>query len=233
MTSRRSTFQDEAVSYAAVGATSAEDVLAYPPRGFRSAATQWHIGSGEDRFAWCEENLLSWRMIDAAGFRLDYVKRAPVDGHAGTDSSSQQTSSAGEAVYARDGRSFITPGDVVSITWARGRRRERLFRVVAVSRDVNMVSVTLGTLDAEPFVGEFLIGIEFRSDGTVWSKVVQVVAPGSLRTSRFFFTAILVILSRVRTRIARGLNPARVAHARETVIDDYATEVTPRHAEGV
>ncbi|CAB4897055.1 MAG: DUF1990 family protein [Actinobacteria bacterium] len=233
MTRRRSTFQDEAVSYAAVGATAADDVLAYPPRGFRSAATQWHIGSGAERFDWCEENLLSWRMIDAAGFRLEHVKRASADGYTTAGESASHASGAGEVVYARDGRSFITPGDVVTITWGRGGRRERHFRVVAVNRELNMASVTLGTLDTEPFVGEFLIGIEYRPDGTVWSKVVQVVAPGSLRTSRFFFPGILAILSRVRTRIARGLNPARVAHARETVTDAHATEVTPRNAEGV
>jgi uncharacterized protein (UPF0548 family) len=221
---RRATFRDEAVSYAAVGATAAPDVLAYPPRGFRASVTTWHIGSGEQRFEWCEENLLSWRMIDAAGFRLEHVERAAEGGYAGAGATAFHTNTTtGEAVYAADGRGFMTPGDVVTLLWGRtGKRRERHFRVVAVTRELNAVSVSLGTLDTQPFVGEFLIGIEYRDDDTVWSRVIQVVAPGSSRSSRLFFPLVLMILSRVRGRIARGLNPARVAYAREAVAGEDA-----------
>ncbi len=221
---RRATFRDEAVSYAAVGATSAPDVLAYPPRGFRASATSWHIGSGEQRFEWCEENLLSWRMIDAAGFRLEHVEHSTEGGYAGAGATAFHTNTTtGEAVYAADGRGFITPGDVVTLLWGRtGKRRERHFRVVAVTRELNVVSVSLGTLDREPFVGEFLIGIEYRDDDTVWSRVIQVVAPGSSRMSRLLFPLVLLILTRVRGRIARGLNPARVAHARGAVAEEDA-----------
>ena len=212
------------MSYAAVGATAAPDVLAYPPRGFRASATTWHIGSGEQRFEWCEENLLSWRMIDAAGFRLEHVERSTEGGYAGAGATAFHTNkTTGEVVYAADGRGFITPGDVVTILWGRsGRRRERHFRVVSVTRELNVVSVSLGTLDTEPFVGEFLIGIEYRDDDTVWSRVVQVVAPGEARWSRLLFPLVLLVLSRVRGRLARGLNPARVAHARETVAGEDA-----------
>jgi uncharacterized protein (UPF0548 family) len=186
--------------------------------------TTWHIGSGEQRFEWCEENLLSWRMIDAAGFRLEHVERATEDGYAGAGATAFHTSTTtGEAVYAADGRGFITPGDVVTLLWGRtGKRRERHFRVVAVTRELNAVSVSLGTLDTQPFVGEFLIGIEYRDDDTVWSRVIQVVAPGSSRWSRLVFPLVLLVLSRVRGRIARGLNPARVAYAREAVAGEGA-----------
>jgi uncharacterized protein (UPF0548 family) len=198
--------------------------LAYPPRGFRASATSWHIGSGEQRFEWCEENLLSWRMIDAAGFRLEHVEHSTEGGYAGAGATAFHTNTTtGEAVYASDGRGFITPGDVVTLLWGRtGKRRERHFRVVAVTRELNVVSVSLGTLDNEPFVGEFLIGIEYRDDDTVWSRVIQVVAPGSTRMSRLLFPLVLLVLTRVRGRIARGLNPARVAHAREAVAEEDA-----------
>jgi uncharacterized protein (UPF0548 family) len=186
--------------------------------------TTWHIGSGEQRFEWCEENLLSWRMIDAAGFRLEHVERAAEGGYAGAGATAFHTNTTtGEAVYAADGRGFMTPGDVVTLLWGRtGKRRERHFRVVAVTRELNAVSVSLGTLDTQPFVGEFLIGIEYRDDDTVWSRVIQVVAPGSSRSSRLFFPLVLLVLSRVRGRIARGLNPARVAYAREAVAGEDA-----------
>jgi uncharacterized protein (UPF0548 family) len=198
--------------------------LAYPPRDFRASATSWHIGSGEQRFEWCEENLLSWRMIDAAGFRLEHVEHSTEGGYAGAGATAFHTdTTTGEAVYASDGRGFITPGDVVTLLWGRtGKRRERHFRVVAVTRELNVVSVSLGTLDKEPFVGEFLIGIEYRDDDTVWSRVIQVVAPGSTRMSRLLFPLVLLVLTRVRGRIARGLNPARVAHAREAVAEEDA-----------
>ena len=163
-------------------------------------------------------------MIDAAGFRLEHVERSTEGGYAGAGATAFHTNTTtGEVVYAADGRGFITPGDVVTILWGRsGKRRERHFRVVAVTRELNVVSVSLGTLDREPFVGEFLIGIEYRDDDTVWSRVVQVVAPGETRSSRLLFPLVLLVLSRVRGRLARGLNPARVAHARETVAGEDA-----------
>jgi uncharacterized protein (UPF0548 family) len=163
-------------------------------------------------------------MIDAAGFRLEHVEHSTEGGYAGAGATAFHTNTTtGEAVYAADGRGFITPGDVVTLLWGRtGKRRERHFRVVAVTRELNVVSVSLGTLDREPFVGEFLIGIEYRDDDTVWSRVIQVVAPGSSRMSRLLFPLVLLILTRVRGRIARGLNPARVAHARGAVAEEDA-----------
>jgi hypothetical protein len=163
-------------------------------------------------------------MIDAAGFRLEHVEHSTEGGYAGAGATAFHTdTTTGEAVYASDGRGFITPGDVVTLLWGRtGKRRERHFRVVAVTRELNVVSVSLGTLDKEPFVGEFLIGIEYRDDDTVWSRVIQVVAPGSTRMSRLLFPLVLLVLTRVRGRIARGLNPARVAHAREAVAEEDA-----------
>lgn len=220
MNRRRSSFSDASVSYAAVGASLAPDVLAYPPPGFRSAQTRQQLGSGQERFEASVDGLLSWRMVDAAGFALQQVDKATQSGYAGPATTNISINDTGEVVYSTDGRGHITPGDVVTIR----RRRwapfgDRHFRVVAVTRDPGVVTLVFGTIDAEPFVGEFLIGVYHLGDDTVWSQVIQVVAPGSKKMSRIFFGVALLVLNSVRGRLARGLNPARVAHAIEVAED--------------
>lgn len=220
MNRRRSSFSEASVSYAAVGASLAPDVLNFPPPGFRSAHTRQHLGSGQERFDASVDGLLSWRMIDAAGFNLEQVEKSSQPGYAGPAATNISVNDTGEVVYSSDGRGHITPGDVVTI-----RRRgwapfgDRHFRVVAVTRDPGVVSLVFGTIDAEPFVGEFLIGVFHLDDDTVWSQVIQVVAPGTKKLSRFLFGLTLLVLNAIRGRLARGLNPARVAHAIEVAED--------------
>lgn len=220
MNRRRSSFSDASVSYAAVGASLAPDVMAFPPPGFRSAQTRQQLGSGQERFEASVDGLLSWRMVDAAGFNLEQVEKAAQAGYAGPGSTDFSVDDTGEVVYSSDGRGHITPGDVVTIRRRGGAPfRDRRFRVVAVTRDPGVVSLVFGTIDSEPFVGEFLIGVYHLDDDTVWSQVIQVVAPGTRRLSRMFFGVALLVLNSVRGRLARGLNPARVVHAIEAAED--------------
>ena len=194
----------------------AHDVLAYPPAGFRSAETRQQLGSGADRFEQSVDGLLSWRMIDAAGFNLEQVEKASHGGYRGLGSTDISVNDTGEVEFSNDGRGYITAGDVVTIRRRGGAPLgDRHFRVVAVNRDPGAVSVAFGTVDAEPFVGEFLIGVYHLEDDTVWSRVVQVVSPGSTRLARVVFPLVRAGLRIVRGRLARGLNPARVAHALE------------------
>jgi hypothetical protein len=43
---RRSTFTDQSVTYGAIGATLAPDLLRYPPAGYRPAEDSVRLGSG-------------------------------------------------------------------------------------------------------------------------------------------------------------------------------------------
>ncbi len=76
MHQRRGTFRDETVDYAAVGATRAHDLMAYPPERSLPAEDAWRIGSGEARFATAAEQLMSWTALRGAGLRVEDVRPA-------------------------------------------------------------------------------------------------------------------------------------------------------------
>lgn len=64
---RRGNFQEGTVDYAAVGATSAHDLMSYPPERSVPAEASWRLGSGEARFASSAEALLAWAALRGAG----------------------------------------------------------------------------------------------------------------------------------------------------------------------
>src|SRR4051812_23110869 len=58
------------VSYAAVGATQAADLLAYPPRGYRPIERRARIGHGEERFDYAKLAVLTWGVQRNSGFTV-------------------------------------------------------------------------------------------------------------------------------------------------------------------
>ena len=65
---RRSTFTDQSVTYGAIGATLAPDLLRYPPAGYRPAEDTVRLGSGADRFERAAEALMTWGIQRGVGF---------------------------------------------------------------------------------------------------------------------------------------------------------------------
>ena len=67
---RRSTFTDQSVTYGAIGATLAPDLLRYPPEGYRPAEDSVRLGSGVERFERAAESLTTWGIQRGAGFEV-------------------------------------------------------------------------------------------------------------------------------------------------------------------
>ena len=61
------------VTYAAIGATQADDLLSYPPQGFRPMEVRVRLGHGPERwdFAWVQT--LSWGIQRRAGFHVEIL----------------------------------------------------------------------------------------------------------------------------------------------------------------
>ena len=57
---RRSSFTDQSVTYGAIGATLAPDLLRYPPSGVRPAEDSVKIGAGRARFDTAAAELMTW-----------------------------------------------------------------------------------------------------------------------------------------------------------------------------
>ncbi len=90
---RRSTFRNETVDYAAVGASQAPDLMQYPPERSIPAEESWRIGSGEARFQAAAEALLSWRPLREAGLSIRDIRPAPGPAYTASASTRRATRS--------------------------------------------------------------------------------------------------------------------------------------------
>ena len=113
---RRSTFTDQSVTYGAIGATLAPDLLRYPPDGYRPAEDSVRLGSGVERFERAAESLMTWGIQQGAGFEV-------VDISAGTGAQypgivydaegaplTEQPAPRTEDRFGADGTPYLTPG---------------------------------------------------------------------------------------------------------------------------
>jgi uncharacterized protein (UPF0548 family) len=68
---------EQPVSYAAVGATQAADLLQYPPVGFRPIVKRVRIGHGPLRWSFASQAVLSWGVQRRSGLRVETVESPP------------------------------------------------------------------------------------------------------------------------------------------------------------
>jgi uncharacterized protein (UPF0548 family) len=167
------------VSYGAVGATQAPDLLQYPPAGYRPLERRTRIGHGDERFAWASTAVLSWVVQKNSGFRVetghtpDYVSEltyTPVTfDESGEPVKPSHTSATGETIYAPDGTPLIAPGDTVQLGirfwpfWVKAPAR-----VVYVVDEPTRRGFAYGTLPGHPEDGEEAFIVEQSPDGAVW-----------------------------------------------------------------
>jgi uncharacterized protein (UPF0548 family) len=184
------------VSYGAVGATQAPDLLQYPPRGYRPFERRARIGHGDERFAWASTRVLSWGVQRGAGFRIetghtpDYVSEltyVPVAfDDAGEPVVAARIPPDGEPVYAADGTRLIAPGDTVMLdirfwpVWIGAPAR-----VVYVVDEPHRRGFAYGTLPGHPEDGEEAFVVERTDDGAVW-MVIRAFS----RPSRWYWRAV-------------------------------------------
>ena len=67
-----------ALTYGAVGATQASDLMTYPPDGFTPAESRARIGHGDQRFETAVVQALTWQIQERSGVRVR-VEEQPDD----------------------------------------------------------------------------------------------------------------------------------------------------------
>lgn len=194
------------VTYAAVGATQAEDLLRYPPHGYRPMEQRIRIGHGTERwdFAWLQT--MTWGIQRRAGFHVE-VLDTPAEVSEGTyvpvafaqDGTPIQPATgdgSGELVYAADGSALIRPGDTALLSWALWPAKIPT-RVVYVIDEPDRKGFAYGTLPGHPERGEESFVVERRPDESVWLVIRSISRPASpffwavypaLRLIQAFFT---------------------------------------------
>lgn len=175
---RRRTFQDETVSYAAVGGTSATDLMKHPPEKSIPAEGSWRIGSGEDRFKSSSEALLTWTAQKAANLTLEEFRFSREASYAGVafDAEGKPIAPGTAEIEVRfdsEGAPFVTGGmTVVFRGRLSGLRAGGEFRVISVIEEQRRVGFTMGTVAGSVVSGEESFAIEWREDNDeVWFTV--------------------------------------------------------------
>jgi uncharacterized protein (UPF0548 family) len=179
------------VTYAAIGATAADDLLRHPPAGYRPIRRRARIGHGEERFEYACVQTMSWGIQRASGFLIDPVD-VPVDvarpGYTPVefDEQGRPTRAAlladREQVFASDGTPMLAAGDTVLLRIPLGPARFTApARVVYVVSEPNRVGFAYGTLPGHPEDGEEAFVVDRKDDGSVWITITAFSRPSSRR----------------------------------------------------
>ncbi len=196
------------VSYGAVGATQAADLMTYPPTGYRPFSGRTRIGHGDARWQYAWTELLSWGIQRRAGFRVELTETpssvtdltyTPVSfDTAGVPVVSSSVGDGGEAVFGPDGNPFVAPGDTVLLGVPFGPFRVKApARVVYVIDEPKRKGFAYGTIAGHPENGEEAFIVDQTDDGSVWLEIRAFSRPASrfwwfvypvLRLSQAYYT---------------------------------------------
>jgi uncharacterized protein (UPF0548 family) len=180
------------VSYAAVGATQAADLLAYPPRGYRPLERRVRIGYGEERFAYASLAVMTWGVQRGSGMRVE-VMETPAEvaemtyvpvafDEAGDPVAPAATGVPVEQVFATDGTRAVAPGDTAILDIPFGPfHASAPVRVVYVVDEPSRRGFAYGTLAGHPADGEESWVVDRRDDGSVWMTVRAFSRPSGMR----------------------------------------------------
>ena len=182
--------QQQSVTYAAVGATQAPDLMQYPPQGYRPHEVRGRIGHGDERWAYALDELLTGGVYRGAGMG---VRMTPVTvGDAELTYSHVEFDAAGapveaaqvgasDEVYTSSGERHVRPGDTIVVGLEVGRALWLPLptRVVLLEQDEQRVMYAVGTLPGHPFSGEESFTLEQTADGSVWLTVRSFARPAA------------------------------------------------------
>ena len=183
----RSTHSGQALTYAAIGASQADDLLYYPPKGFRPFEARARLGSGDDRFASAAEAILTWGVQRGSGMTVENIE-LPVS--TDTDYAGLVYDASGQPiaprqldeghVYTEDGTPHVAPGVTADlIVHVFGVRFTAPVRVVSVTTDAHRVGFAYGTLPGHPETGEESFMVEQHDDGSVWIVIRSFSHPST------------------------------------------------------
>ena len=207
---------DAALSYAAVGATQAADLLYFPPKGFRPMERRARIGSGTQRFEIASAKLMAWGVQRGSGIEVNDIQLpAPTS----TDWAGLVYDDAGnplapraahpEQAYGEDGTPLVSAGASAVLTIrALGLAFKAPIRVVYLVEEPGRRGFAYGTLPGHPESGEESFVVEHLSDDSVWVVIRAFSRPSTL-FYRLGYPVLRWMQHRFTKRYLRSLSPAR------------------------
>ncbi|MGN6408592.1 MAG: DUF1990 family protein [Curtobacterium sp.] len=178
-----------ALTYGAVGATQAPDLMTYPPEGFVPSESRSRIGHGDQRFETAVTQALTWQIQERSGIRVrvedqpddDEVRYNPVTfDEDGVPIAPASIGTPRVEKFAPDGTPLVTAGTSATLTMhAFGRTVQAPVRVVSIIDEADRKGFAYGTLEGHPLSGEESFVVERTPDGSVWLQVRQFSQPSS------------------------------------------------------
>jgi uncharacterized protein (UPF0548 family) len=210
---RRSTFTDQPVTYAAVGATLAPDLAQHPPKGYRPRVRSVRLGSGDDRFATSSRALMTWGVQLGSGVEVTHVDPGTGEQYAGVrfaeDGTPQRLEphQGTEAVFDEDGHPYISNGMTANLRVPFGPFHVNApVRVVYVIDEEHRAGFGYGTMHGHPLQGEESFVVEQREDNSVWLTMRSFSrAAGGVRT--VVAPIVLASQAQLAKRYLRALHP--------------------------
>ena len=178
-----------ALTYGAVGATQASDLMTYPPDGFTPAESRARIGHGDQRFETAVVQALTWQIQERSGVRVrveeqpddDEVRYNPVTfDDDGVPIAPASIGTPRVEKFAPDGTPLLTAGTSATLTiHAFGQTVLAPVRVVSIIDEHDRKGFAYGTLEGHPLSGEESFVVERTPDGSVWLQIRQFSQPSS------------------------------------------------------
>jgi len=178
------------VTYGAVGASQAPELLRYPPEGYRPLEQRGRVGHGDERWEWAVDALLTGGVYRGAGLG---VRMSPVDAIEAErvyqpvefDEQGEPVEAAEvgavEEVFTAEGARHLRPGDIIVVGRQVGSRLWLPLpgRVVLLEQDETRVMYAVGTLPGHAFSGEESFTLEREENGSVWLTVRSFARPAA------------------------------------------------------
>ena len=191
---------DHGLNYAAIGATSRPDVIAFPPSGFRSAEYRHRVGSGARRFDLAGRALMTWGALRSAGYVVDDLRAEEA-----------ALSPRGKGpLYLEDGTPWITAGMTATVSAVDPVVSSGRVKVIAVVDEPGRIGFVYGSMTGHTECAERSLVVEHDADDAVWVTLRSLWQAPVSRLGRFARNAD-ALQRKVDERIVRSLHPSNVA----------------------
>ncbi|HLP23164.1 MAG TPA: DUF1990 domain-containing protein [Microbacteriaceae bacterium] len=212
MSARRSNFNARPVSYGAVGASLATDLLRFPPRGFWVGEHSARLGTGRERFEAARESMWQWAIHVNSGLEILDIVAGSEGGYRGLNQRAEREDlDPNEVLFTPQGYPYVNPGATISQRFTFWRWSFDLpARVVLLIDEENRAGYALGSLDGHPYVGEQAFVLDLRDDDSVWLTVRQLGQPANPQL-RWFGPLFHWQQVQITKRYLRALHPTAPA----------------------
>jgi uncharacterized protein (UPF0548 family) len=173
LTQRRANHIEVPATYASVGASSAPDLMRFPPKGTTPFEDAVRLGSGQARFSTASSSLMTWGTLRGSGLLVEEIVVGDGGLYTGLEFDEDGTPVAPiaeESQFGPDGEPYITPGTTARITFDSGTQ-SRAIRVVYIVNEPRRIGLALGSMDDFGAIGESLYCVEYGEDDSVWATV--------------------------------------------------------------